>query len=102
MLCPPVRDWSCTGYFLIGELPGRAVEGQPDQAPPALDIAAADFPVSGRLAGACTRSVPTRKHATEPIIRLIVDASEAKGEAHKELEKGVDRIEKHVDLPSLK
>ncbi len=40
--------------------------------------------------------------ANEEIIRLIVDASEANGEAHKALEKRVDRIEKHVGLPPLK
>ncbi len=40
--------------------------------------------------------------ANEKIIRLIVDASEANGEAHKALEKRVDRIEKHVGLPPLK
>src|SRR4051794_14486486 len=37
--------------------------------------------------------------ANEEIIRLIVDASEANGEAHKALEKRVDRIEKHVGSP---
>ena len=40
--------------------------------------------------------------ANDEIIRLIVDASEANGEAHRALEKRVDRIERHLNLPPLK
>jgi tetrahydromethanopterin S-methyltransferase subunit G len=43
-----------------------------------------------------------QKQANDEILRIIVDASDANGEDHKALEKRVDRIEKHLDLPPVK